>query len=518
MTTAAGDTPDAATATLVAALQRQLGATLVETHISWVLLDGVHAWKIKKPVQLSFLDARALATRQRLCQEELRLNRRLAPSLYLDVAAIHGTPDAPRLDGGGPVIEYALRMRQFPDGALLSEQLAAGTLLPAHLDRLARRLADFHAAAAVAAENTPYGTPEVVEGDVLRLLDGLAQHGAGPACAALRDWATAPRLRPLWQGRRAAGRVRECHGDLHLANAVLLGDEVTAFDCLEFDPALRWIDVFSDTGFLVMDLLARGRGDFAFRFLDAYLDASGDHAGVPVLRWYLVYRALVRALVARIRAGQGGAAAGPDYLALALRLAGAGDARLLITHGVSGSGKSHVGQRLLEQAQAIRLRSDVERKRLFGLQALEASAQRIPGGIYGADATRRTYARLHELADAALQAGHRVIVDAAFLRASERDDFRRLAQQRRLPFTILHCRAPAAVLRERVRARGERGDDASEADLAVLQHQLATAEPLTAAEGTCTVTVDTASPLDIEALAARWLAEPGAVAGARAPD
>ena len=520
MTTTAGDTPDAATATLVAALQRQLGGTLVETHISWVLLDGVHAWKIKKPVQLSFLDARALATRRRLCQEELRLNRRLAPSLYLDVAAIHGTPDAPRLDGGGPVIEYALRMRQFPAGALLSEQLAAGTLLPAHLDRLARRLADFHAAAAVAAADTPYGTPEGIEGDVLQLLDGLALHGAAPACAALRAWVatTAPRLVPLWQGRRDAGRVREGHGDLHLANAVLLGDEVTAFDCLEFDPALRWIDVFSDTGFLVMDLLARGRGDFAFRFLNAYLDASGDHAGVPVLRWYLVYRALVRSLVARIRAGQGGAAAGPDYLALALRLAGAGDARLLITHGVSGSGKSHVGQRLLEQAQAIRLRSDVERKRLFGLQALEASAQRFPGGIYGADATRRTYARLYELADAALQAGHRVIVDAAFLRASQRDDFRRLAQQRRLPFTILHCRAPTAVLRERVRARSGRGDDASEADVSVLERQLATAEPLTAAESTCTVTVDTASALDVEALAVRWLAEPGAAADERAPD
>jgi len=511
MTTGASGKPDTASATLVAALQRQLGARLLETHISWVLLDGVHAWKIKKPVQLSFLDASALATRQRLCGEELRLNRRLAPSLYLDVVAIHGTPDAPRLGGGGPVIEYALRMRQFAAGALLSEQLAAGTLLPAHLDRLAQRLADFHAAAAIAAPGTPYGTPEAIEGDALRLLEALSQHGEGLACAPLRAWmdAAAPRLHTLWQGRRAAGRVREGHGDLHLANAVLLGDDVTAFDCLEFDPALRWIDVLSDIGFLVMDLLAHGRGDFAFRFLNAYLDRSGDHAGVPVLRWYLVYRALVRALVARIRAGQGGAASGPDHLALALRLAGQADARLLITHGVSGSGKSHVGQRLLEQAQAIRVRSDVERKRLFGLQALDASAQRVPGGIYGADATRRTYARLRELAGIALAAGHRVIVDAAFLRSTERDDFRRLALELEVPFTVLHCQAPAAVLHERVRARGERGDDASEADLSVLERQLAAAEPLSAAERTSAVTVDTAAPLDVEALAARWLEEPG---------
>ena len=231
----------------------------------------------------------------------------------------------------------------------------------------------------------------------------------------------------------------------------------TAFDCLEFDPALRWIDVFSDIAFLVMDLLAHGRGDLAFRFLNAYLDDSGDHAGLPVLRWYLVYRALVRALVARIRSGQGGAAGGPDHLALALRLATEGDARLLITHGVSGSGKSWVAQRLLQQAQAIRLRSDVERKRLFGLRALDASASLVSGGIYGQGATQRTYAHLREVAAVALAAGQRVIVDAAFLRRNERDEFRRLAQACRVPFTLLHCTAPHELLRQRVQARGARG-------------------------------------------------------------
>jgi hypothetical protein len=287
---------------------------------------------------------------------------------------------------------------------------------------------------------------------------------------------------------------------------VLLDDEVTAFDCIEFDPALRWIDVLNDIAFLVMDLLAHGRGDLAFRFLNAYLDDTGDHAGVPVLGWYLVYRALVRALVARIRTGQGGAAAGPDHLALALQLVGGGDARLLITHGVSGSGKSWVAQQLLEQAQALRLRSDVERKRLFGLRALEASASRVPGGIYGRDATRRTYARLRELAALALAAGHRVIVDAAFLRSDERDDFRRLAQELHVPFTLLDCQAPAALLRERVRARAERGDDASEAGLAVLERQLATAEPLRPDEAADALALDSAGPCDAAALAARWLA------------
>jgi hypothetical protein len=498
-----------AAAALVESLRRQLGARLVETHISWVLLDGTFAWKIKKPVRLSFLDFSDLATRGHLCMEELRLNRRLAPSIYLDVVAIRGTPSAPRLDGEGPAIEYALRMRQFAPGALLSERLAAGTLEAGQLDRLAQRLAAFHAAAEVAAPGTPYGTPGAIEGDARRLVEGLAQHGlASPHCARLQDWlqAQAPRLRALWQSRRDGGRVREGHGDLHLANAVVLDGDVTAFDCLEFDPALRWIDVLSDIAFLVMDLLAHERGDLAFRFLNAYLDESGDHAGVPVLRWYLVYRAGVRALVARIRIEQGGAAGGPDHLALALRLAGDGDARLLVMHGVSGSGKSHVGQRLLEQAQAIRLRSDIERKRLFGLRPLDASASHVPGGIYGADATRRTYACLRELAAVALAAGHRVIVDAAFLSRAERDDFRRLAQDQRVPFTVLHCQAPVDVLRDRVRARRERGDDASEADVSVLERQLAWTEPLAPDEQAAAITLDTTTPLDIEALAARWLA------------
>ena len=507
MTDGAPSRPGPAVPTLVQSLQRLLGATLLETHISWVLLDGSHAWKIKKPVQLPFLDTRELGTRGRLCHEELRLNRRLAPSLYLDVVAIHGTADAPSFDGSGPPIEYALRMRQFAAGALLSEQLAAGTLQPEHLDRLAQRLAAFHEDAAPAAADTPYGTPATIESEAMRVLDGLVPHVGATACGGLRDWFVAqlPQLRPLWRGRRAAGRVREGHGDLHLGNAVLLGDEVTAFDCLEFDAALRWIDVFSDIGFLVMDLLAHGRGDLGFRFLDAWLGHSGDHAGIPVLRWYLVYRALVRALVAQIRGAQGDAPAGPDYLGLAQRLARGADARLVITHGLSGSGKSFVARQWLQQAQAIGLRSDVERKRLFGLRALDASAGLVPGGIYGAEATRRTYARLRELAAKALAAGWPVIVDAAFLRQAEREAFHRLAEELRVPFTILHCQAPAAVLQQRVAARAARRDDASEADVAVLQAQQTWAEALTPAEQACAISVETAGPLAVESQLAQWL-------------
>jgi len=504
----------------------------IETHISWVLLDGRFAWKIKKPVRLGFLDFEDLATRKRYCDEELRLNRRLAPQLYLEVVPIVGSVEAPRLGGAGEAsageaIEWAVKMRQFEPGALLSERLAAGRLEAGQLDRLAGRLARFHEQAPAAGDDTPYGSAARIEADTAQVLDGLAAFVAAPVLSALRERldARARGLRPLFERRKAAGRVREGHGDLHLANVVALGDDITAFDCIEFDPGLRWIDVCSDVAFLAMDLLAHDRPDLAFRFLDAWLAASGEYDGLPALRYYLVYRALVRALVARIRAAQRGgsddssggssgsssgrpevgSSGGPDYLDLAQRLEREHDPRLLVTHGLSGSGKSHLSQRLLERAGAIRLRSDVERKRLFGLGALHDASAGPGEGIYAADATQRTYERLLVLAMHSLDAGYPTIVDATFLRARERDAFRDAARSRGLPFTILHCRAEPALLRERVAGRHAGRSDASDADLAVLERQLAGYEPLRDDEQAVAIEVDTGQPVDVDALAARWL-------------
>lgn len=510
---------------LVQHLQRQLQARLIETHISWVLLDGTHAWKIKKPVKLPFLDFSELATRRRLCEQELLLNRRLAPDLYLDVCPILGTADAPRLGSPGEAdaaddamagapIEYALRMKQFAPGALLSERLAAGHLEGAQLDRLARRLAVFHQSANMAEPGSDWGSPAQITRPVESVLDGLVAHGCEAACARLRPWllAQAVQLQDTWVQRKVQGRIIEGHGDLHLANAVVLGDEVTAFDCIEFDPALRWIDGLNDIAFMVMDLLAHARADLAWRFLNAYLDERGDHAGLPVLRYYLVYRAMVRALVARLRGDQreqdhGGPEPGPDYLALALQLIEPGHPRLLITHGVSGSGKSFVSGQLLEQAGAIRLRADVVRKRLFGLGPGAASSAQVAGGIYDAQTTEATYARLLKLAQGALEAGWPVIVDATFLQAEDRGRFHALAQQLALPFHVLHCEAPEAVLRARIVARHAKGDDASEADLAVLTAQLAQALPLLDSERAHTLVVDATRPWSAQALAGQWLSD-----------
>ncbi len=493
---------------LVDALQAQWGGASVqriETHISWVLLVGDTAWKIKKPVNLGFLDFSKLAARRHFCDEELRLNRPWAPSIYLEVVAITGSVDAPRIGGEGPAIEFALKMRRFPPRALLSEKLTDGTLQPAHLDALAARVAAVHRDAPVAPPGSRWGSADEVAEETRAVLRRLQQRGADVADLQRGFDGVVPALRPLWQRRQQDGAVRECHGDLHLRNAVVLDDGVTAFDCLEFDPALRWIDMQSDIAFMTMDLLAHGRPALAWRFVNAWLDASGDHAGVPVLRPYLVHRALVRAMVARIEAAQGAAAgsAAEHYLALARRVAfQPAPPRLLVTHGLSGSGKTFVTQGLLELTGAVRLRSDVERKRLHGLSALQASGAHVAGGIYGQDANTRTYGRLAELARGLLAAGHPVIIDAACLRRSERAQMRGLALEAGVPFLILDCQAAIATLRQRIQARQQRGDDASEADLSVLDFQLGIDEPLAPDEAA--MRIDTDQAPDLPAIAARW--------------
>ena len=508
----------ASATTLVAHLRRQRGARLIETHISWVLLDGQDAWKLKKPLHLPFLDASTLARRHQLCEEELRLNRRMAPSLYLDVTPITGTPDSPELGGTGPAIEYAVHMRQFPKGALLGELLASGQVQPTQLDDFARHLAGFHRSAEVAPTSSPYGSPQLVEQTTRDVLRNLADIGGEALSAPFAAWfdTQAPLLRPLWAQRQAQGRIVEGHGDLHLANVVLLDGSLIGFDCIEFDPGLRWSDPLSDVAFLVMDLMAYQRTDLAFRFLNAYLDASGDHAGLPVLRHYLVYRALVRALVARIKAGKGQVPAGPDYLALAHRLIAPTAPRLLITHGVSGSGKTFVSQGLLEQAGAIRVRSDIERKRLFGAaQPAAQPAGATPSGsgdldanpLYNRDRTQATYAHLLFLAELCLKAGWPIIVDATFLDSSERERFLRVAIKQSVPFAILHCEAPRTTLENRLQARQQAAQDASDADAGVLAKQLQRDTALRPEEAGYTFQADATQPDWAQRLARAWLTD-----------
>jgi uncharacterized protein len=502
---------------LGAAIARTEGSPprLVETAISWVLLGRELAHKIKKPVRLPSLDFTSLAERQRLCAEELRINRRFAPELYLDVVEIHAGPQGASFDAPGPVIEVAVRMRRFADGALWSERIAAGTLVATDIDVLARRLAAIHEEAPVASGDAQFGSAAAHAVVARRSIAGIEAwlHGRAEPVEewpALRKWLDNERARltPHWPLRLERRKVRECHGDLHLGNVLQLAGTPTAFDAVEFDPALRWIDPLDDVAFLTMDLLVHGRRDLAFRLLDGYLEASGDHDGLPALRFFLVSRALVRAQVGALCESRGIASPGRcsalDYLRTAAALARGASARLAITHGLPGSGKSFVSARLVEAASAIRVRSDVERKRLFGLGALEPSLERARDGIYGPAATRRTYARLRGIAQTALAAGWPTIVDAAFLRRDERVQFAALAAEAVVPFAIVDCRAPLSLLRSRVAARRAAGSDASEADLEVLDRLAGADEPVDAGERAGAIAFDSDAPEPAGALAARW--------------
>ncbi len=492
----------------------------VETHISWVVLTGPYAYKIKKPVNLGFLDFSTLDKRRFYCEEELRLNRRLAESLYLGVTSITGAPASPRLGGAGPAIEYAVKMVQFPEAARLDRMLAQGELRPEHIDLLAQELAEFHGRIAVAGNGMPYGDPEHVYEPVRENFEQIRcriETADKTLLQRLRVWSerSFAELHPIFEARKRGGFIRECHGDAHLANMVWRGERVMLFDCLEFNANLRWIDVMSEVAFLVMDLDDRGRPDLARRALNAYLEHTGDYEGLAVFRFYQVYRALVRAKVACIRLYQSGLSEDEKrkvrdeylgYANLAERYTRDIPASLIITHGLSGSGKTLVSQQLLEAFDAIRVRSDVERKRLHGFGAHARSGSGIDSGIYTSQASERTYARLAELAAIVLRAGRTVIVDAAFLKREQRDRLQAVAEETHVPFAILDLQAAENILRERLSLRARQQREASEAGLAVLDHQLATREPLAADELRVSLTVDNTAAPDIAALVRKWRA------------
>ena len=478
---------------------------LLQTHISCVLLAGDFAYKIKKPVNLGFLDFSTLAARRFFCEEELRLNRRTAPGVYLDVVAVSGSESAPMLGGSGPAIEYALKMRRFEQDDLLDRMARRGALGPQHVDALALAVAGFHERIERAGPDREFGSAGRILAPALQNFEQMHELLSAKTdlalLARLRDWTAREHaaLARVFDARKRDGWVRECHGDLHLGNIALLEGVPTPFDGIEFSADLRWTDVINEVAFLMMDLIDHRLPRLAYRFLNAYLERSGDYAGVRVLRFYLVYRALVRAKVSCLRARQPGIVPREHsdieqeyrrHLHLAERLTAPRHAALLIMHGPSGSGKTTIAQSLLESLGAVRLRSDVERKRLFGLPADARSGADLDAGLYASVANERTYARLADLAREVLAARYPVIVDAAFLKRSRRERFAELARSEGANFAIASCAASPPTLRERVARRERTARDASEAGLPVLERQLATEEPLGADETAHALVID----------------------------
>lgn len=491
---------------------------LVETHISWVLLAGAFVYKVKKPVNLGFLDFTTLARRRFFCGEEVRLNRRLAADVYLGVVELKGSGRRVRFGGPGPTREVAVRMRRLPADRMLDRLVGEGAVEPGLPEAIGVVLARFHAEADTGGEIDVLGGMETVRKN---WEENFAQTAdLDPAVlppdwrAGLHAWVETflEREAPRFAARVSAGRSRDCHGDLQ-AQHVCCTDPIRIFDCIEFNHRFRFGDTAAEIAFLAMDLERLGRPDLAVRFLNAYLEASGDWEAVPLLDFYRAYRAWVRGKVLGFQVAEHPelAAEARARFALALRYARPrAGARLLITSGVMGAGKSHLARALAARLGAIVVRTDAVRKRLAGLPLHERTRHAFGEGLYTPAMGRSTYRESLRLAGEILAAGWPVIVDGSFSAAAERAEARALARRLGSPLTVLWCEAPEAVLRDRLHRRAEDRREVSDGREELLAAHRARYEPPAAEDGV--IRVETTG--DAEAAAARAAAAlPGTEGG-----
>lgn len=489
---------------------------LVTTHISWVLLAGDYAYKIKRPVRYPFIDLSSLERRRFLCEEELRLNRRFAPEFYLGVCGVVAADGAVRMEvsdaqsakssgsNSGVILDYAVRMRRFSRADELDRLLDGHRVEPQELDTFGHSLAQMHARLPAAPAASSWGRPEEVRAQLLRNLlecaDAAAALGSSGDILALRSplQARLAASESWMAARRSSGRIRECHGDLHSRNIVRARGRLVAFDCLEYEPAWRWIDTADEIAFLMSDLKARGRPLHAHAFRGGYLAESGDYHACRVLALYEAHRALVRAKVAALSAADADADVKEAFCREHLRLVStAADAlvpkmpRLLLMSGVSGSGKTWLARQLAERLSAVHIRSDLERKRRAGLRELASSHSRLGEDLYSAEASAILYEDLARAAADVLTGGIQTIVDATFLKRAQRARFAELAADHGVPIHLILCEAPESVLRARITERNRVRRDSSEADVDVLAWQSAYIESPTAQEGIDVIRIDT---------------------------
>ncbi len=488
---------------------------VVETHISWVFLTGTFAYKVKRPVRHAFIDLRAPETRLFFCREEVRLNRRFAPDLYEDVCNVTASGRGEvRIDGAGPVIEHAVRMRQFRRDDELDRLLAAGAVEPEALRSFGRDLADIHARLPVAAPEETWGHPStvrrVVVDNVSECARAVAAFGLPGEVASLRA-AIETRLdagKVVMTARIEAGRVRECHGDLHAGNVVRIGSRLVAFDCMEFEPGFRWIDVAEEIAFLAADLDARGFPSHGHAFLSGYLEQSGDFAACRLLRLYRAHRALVRAKIAALRGTDMEDGPGRDSLrahcADCIRVAGEALAparpALVLVSGLSGVGKTRLSEQVAPRLGAVHLRSDVERKRLAGLAGDERVTSEPGEGLYSREMSDHVYERLARCAADVVAGGYTAVVDASFIRRVDRERFSRVAGDAGVEACLVQCHAPRAVVERRIEARRASGNDASDATVSILRWQERHAEPVANDEKFRTLDADTTDPGVVDAI------------------
>jgi len=453
-----------------------------QTHISVVFLAGERAYKVKKPLDLGFLDFTTLERRRRFCHEEVRLNRRLAPQVYLGVLPVTRDADGVRLGGAGEVVDYAVEMVRLPDERTFEAHLHRGELSADLLGRLAHRLARFHAEAASGPEVSRWGDLATVAGNTrenfTQVEPYVGQTVSPTVFARLRDLTEAElaRLGGLMEDRADRHVPRDTHGDLHLNHVYSFPEaaaprDLVVVDCIEFNERFRFADPVADIAFLDMDLRFRGRPDLATAFGEAYLAASGDEEGRALLPFYSAYRAVVRGKVdgfgtreAEIPAAQRDALAerARSYFLLALGLLAPPPERpaLILSAGLPGTGKSLLARWLAESLGFEAVVTDVVRKALAGLSPTADAAAPLDQGIYSPDWTERTYAEALRRTEALLRDGRRVVVDATFGDDARRRAFLALADACRVPALLLVCQAPPETIRERLAADREGASDA----------------------------------------------------------
>ena len=485
--------------------------TLIQTHISYVLLTGQYAYKVKKPVNLGFLDFTTLQSRQHFCLEEVRLNRRGAPDIYLEVLPICREGDGFRLGGRGTAAEYAVKMRQFPHDALFSVLLPQGRLSADLVEELGKAVAGYHLACETNPHISAYGAPAWVKKTIddnyahtLPFVGDLQTHEHYQQTKNFTDSFFRDSGK-LIDARAAGGFVRECHGDLHLGNICLWQGKVLFFDCIEFSESLRSIDVVQDAAFAAMDLEAAGRTDLAALYINTYAEHTGDWEGLQLLRLYLCRHACVRAMVNSMIAfdqempeperNQARSKA-KSYYELGWQYALPRKGRLILMSGLSGSGKSTLARRLAQRLGALHLRSDAVRKHL----AQVGLGEKGDDTFYTAAMTRQTYSRLLELGLLLARGGATVILDAKYDRRAFRESAIEGAGTAGLAIRIIHCAAPQEVLSRRL---NQRRGDVSDAGPELLERQQREFEDFAEHERTAVTVVDTSQPVDEWAILGR---------------
>jgi uncharacterized protein len=475
---------------------------LIQTHVSYVLLTGDYAYKLKKPVNFGFLDYSTLEKRQHFCQEELRLNQRCAPELYLEVLAIAKTNGRFALNGTGEPADYTVKMRQFPQEGLLANLYSHGQLTAERLQELAQVIAQFHHSTASNEYIRSFGEPAKVREAIDENFQQTEKYIGNPQTQAQFDETRAYNDRlfaeesHLFVERMQRDRIRECHGDLHLDNICLWNDRLWLFDCIEFNEPFRFVDVMYDIAYIIRDLEARDRPDLSTVFLNAYIEATGDWEGLQVLPFYVNRQAYVRAKIVSFLLDDPAVPAADkqqaqetaaSFYRLAWKYSQPRQGRLTLMAGLSGSGKSTTARALACHTGAIHIRSDAVRKHLGGIPL----DQRGSDALYSPEMTQKTYDRLLDLGILLAKRGYPVILDAKYDRQSLRAPVVAIAQAQQIPLQIIHCDAPLSVLSDRLH---HRTGDIADATADLLPKQFF--EPFSPTELPYVKTLDTTQPVE----------------------